>query len=553
MAFDPAFIREILRNPPFLIQFHRRYSHTSLIQDYRRRFFTLSEIEKAYSPGPSDFQTPSSPSHADVERRALDSFTKLQCSHGRCQVSRHLNSLSPSISPNARSENVRLNRLTPLTTPLVPCSPTPSLPSSPATPNTTRRVSLIPLLSASPPSAFHLTSPSVAFTRPDPNNGNVPHGLDHNTLLSSQTGSHVGLHENHTSKCIHDKQPFRVECMRIVATFLQPGAVKELPLDGIIRDTVVRDLTSSTHPDVFLTAYEEIYQMIEHTSLPRFLAFSTTNINRPKQLFWYLCGVLFLLTSVASAVAIITMVPDSNSSNRAWRLFALPWAWLGSMQIYAASMGFCNQVWSRNGVQLHAWELSEADEESKLFVEKIISNATHDGSSDRHAPHTTLVITPHSRPNVHTQPRSRSSCHTDSTVNATTNNVSSSVTHSEPWASQSHEFDEPLTPYPLPPRGATSTLDSQTVSVVAPFLSLDHEDDKTSDQKAPSREIREVYPESHHGTLACPPIFGPERVVQDARIKAAHGRVMNSIWLVGFVYVLVFSAVIFSVPSRIRS
>ncbi len=35
-----------------------------------------------------------------------------------------------------------------------------------------------------------------------------------------------------------------------MATFLQPGAVKELPLDEIIRDTVVRDLTSSTHPDV---------------------------------------------------------------------------------------------------------------------------------------------------------------------------------------------------------------------------------------------------------------------------------------------------------------
>lgn len=38
--------------------------------------------------------------------------------------------------------------------------------------------------------------------------------------------------------------------MRIVATFFQPAAVKELPLDEIIRDTVVRDLTSSTHPDV---------------------------------------------------------------------------------------------------------------------------------------------------------------------------------------------------------------------------------------------------------------------------------------------------------------
>lgn len=203
------------------------------------------------------------------------------------------------------------------------------------------------------------------------------------------------------------------------------------------------------------------------------------------------------------------------------------------------AFSFCNQVWSRNGVQLHAWELSEVDEESKIFVEKIISNATHDGSSDRH---TSLVITPRSHsnvPHVHPKPRSRSSCYTDSTINAATNNVSSSVTHSEPWASQPHEFDEPLTPYPLPQREASSTLDSLTISVVAPFLSHDHEDDKNGAQKIPSRQIREAYPESHEGSLARPPIFGPERVVQDARIKAAHGRVMNSVWLVGFVYVLV--------------
>ncbi|KAJ8474748.1 hypothetical protein ONZ45_g15845 [Pleurotus djamor] len=73
--------------------------------------------------------------------------------------------------------------------------------------------------------------------------------------------------------------------MRIVATFFQPGATKELSLDEIVRDTVVRDLVLNTHPDVFLPAYEEVYELVERTSLPRFLAFSTANINRPKQLF----------------------------------------------------------------------------------------------------------------------------------------------------------------------------------------------------------------------------------------------------------------------------
>ena len=45
-------------------------------------------------------------------------------------------------------------------------------------------------------------------------------------------------------------QPFREECLRIVATFLTPGAAKELPLDPVVRDTVIRELTWNTHPDI---------------------------------------------------------------------------------------------------------------------------------------------------------------------------------------------------------------------------------------------------------------------------------------------------------------
>ncbi|TFY57126.1 hypothetical protein EVJ58_g7213, partial [Rhodofomes roseus] len=45
-------------------------------------------------------------------------------------------------------------------------------------------------------------------------------------------------------------QPFKEECMRIVATFLRPGTAKELPLDAALRDTTIRDLTWNTHPDV---------------------------------------------------------------------------------------------------------------------------------------------------------------------------------------------------------------------------------------------------------------------------------------------------------------
>jgi hypothetical protein len=47
-----------------------------------------------------------------------------------------------------------------------------------------------------------------------------------------------------------EKQPFRLECMRVIETFLRPGAVKELSLDAMARDMIIRNLAHNTHPDV---------------------------------------------------------------------------------------------------------------------------------------------------------------------------------------------------------------------------------------------------------------------------------------------------------------
>jgi hypothetical protein len=42
----------------------------------------------------------------------------------------------------------------------------------------------------------------------------------------------------------------RKTCSRAVATFLSPNATKELPVDAIVRDTVIRNLAHDCHPDV---------------------------------------------------------------------------------------------------------------------------------------------------------------------------------------------------------------------------------------------------------------------------------------------------------------
>lgn len=45
-------------------------------------------------------------------------------------------------------------------------------------------------------------------------------------------------------------QPFRIETLQIVATFLRPNAKKELSLDADVRDELLRGLERTTHPDV---------------------------------------------------------------------------------------------------------------------------------------------------------------------------------------------------------------------------------------------------------------------------------------------------------------
>lgn len=54
---------------------------------------------------------------------------------------------------------------------------------------------------------------------------------------------------NFSMSDIAERQPFRQECMRIVTTFLQPGAAKELTLDAIVRDTCIKKFATNTHPD----------------------------------------------------------------------------------------------------------------------------------------------------------------------------------------------------------------------------------------------------------------------------------------------------------------
>lgn len=142
----------------------------------------------------------------------------------------------------------------------------------------------------------------------------------------------------------HDASPMRslrLECAHATATFLTPSSPEELMLDAEVREAVIRELTWSIHPDVFVSVYESVVEALESFSLPRFLEHASTNINSPKQIFWYSVGIVDMLLATTLAVLFIVLLPSgmTEASRRAWRLITVPLFSLGSMQAYSAWRG----------------------------------------------------------------------------------------------------------------------------------------------------------------------------------------------------------------------
>jgi hypothetical protein len=70
--------------------------------------------------------------------------------------------------------------------------------------------------------------------------------VNNGTPSARSSGDFVGISRH---RSLNDP-PFKDECMRVAATFLRPDSPKELNLDSMIKDAIIRDLAHSTHPDV---------------------------------------------------------------------------------------------------------------------------------------------------------------------------------------------------------------------------------------------------------------------------------------------------------------
>ncbi|WVW80010.1 hypothetical protein I302_101983 [Kwoniella bestiolae CBS 10118] len=162
------------------------------------------------------------------------------------------------------------------------------------------------------------------------------------------------------------QQPMREEAQRAFATFLRKGGSRELSISDELREYTKLCLAKSTAPEVFLPLYEEIYHTVETQSLPHFLQHATSNINRPKQVFWYMVGAADVGIGAVIYLLLTLLLPAHPFGHRAWRLFSIIFVSFGAMQAYSAYRGFCSQVWGRSHRQVRPWEMDDLDDEETL-------------------------------------------------------------------------------------------------------------------------------------------------------------------------------------------
>ncbi|TDL29970.1 hypothetical protein BD410DRAFT_823929 [Rickenella mellea] len=325
-------------------------------QDYRKRFLALPENIQRRSPPPRRADSRYHPTiPTDIDADARSSYYDVT-SPTQAHVDEKYNitrSYPPGLSLRG-NVNATSGDGIPLT-PISPTSPTSATPF--ATSFNLGR-------DREPPSPF---AQALDFAS---NLASLQASAAHANLASLQSTDHLdgrrnSLMERHAQMESFEPvdQPFREECMCVLATFLSPNSRKELLLDAVVRDTAIKNLVWTTHPDIFQTMYDSIYDLLQTVSLRRFLEFSTSNINRPKQLFWYTVGFSDLFIGIAIALSLIMALSTPPQASRAWRLFSVPF-------VYSAWRGMCTQVFGRDAVQLRVWEMEEADEEALAYFDE---------------------------------------------------------------------------------------------------------------------------------------------------------------------------------------
>ncbi|KAG8905270.1 hypothetical protein FRB99_000340 [Tulasnella sp. 403] len=550
--------------------------------DYCDRFRKLPVEQQHASPDPTLFAPREDSTAANTSTRvpATDADPDVDRSHW-------LGSLFARRRRNPRAQtpadNMRI---------VLPETPNPAVaPERPLSDMSLSSPLSVPASTPTTASSFRslLRSPASTITTPSP----TARFFKSTSRTSTQRASNLptpfspGFFETPRPSVAPEEQPFRDEALRVVATFMRPGqGRKELAIDESLRHEVFTDLALTTHPNVFAKAYKKTYDQLE-LSLQNFLDTQSANINFPKQIYWYCVGTTITCLSLAIAIIMIRLLPVINPHPphncrpflRGARLASVPFATMGAMQLYSAWRGFCSEVFGRGHTQLKAWEM-EDPAEAGVEMRKRKERADDAAPWMRGPPAVRLEDSDHSSNGSHrrrekdvedrpptTPTRSTKKPPVDdldliapfefsnSRSEAIPLDTLSSPIPSTSYANQARPIalDETLlsdSP-PSSPETRTQKTSNPPIRVTLDASPAVQESGATATRPVPTHEIVLVKPRRRKAEdgYARPPVFGPERVILDERIKRYHAALLlDMIWF-GFWYTVAFTAIVISVPG----
>ncbi|KAK1833180.1 fumble-domain-containing protein [Podospora conica] len=156
-------------------------------------------------------------------------------------------------------------------------------------------------------------------------------------------------------------QPFRHELDRVIATYLAPGAPRQLNLSDREQKAALHALAYTTHPSALGSVARTAEATLRRQAHPNFIRWSICNGNPPRVLFARVLGAGLIAAGLAAAV-VLTL----STRARGWRaLAALGWV-LGTATLVAAWKGMCVVLHGLHHRHVRPWELflAEGEEEA---------------------------------------------------------------------------------------------------------------------------------------------------------------------------------------------
>ncbi|KAK4168639.1 hypothetical protein QBC43DRAFT_284592 [Cladorrhinum sp. PSN259] len=153
-------------------------------------------------------------------------------------------------------------------------------------------------------------------------------------------------------------QPFRQELARVIATYIMPGAPRQLNLSDCEQKVTLRALSRTTHPSALRLVLNSVESTLRMQAHPNFIRWTICNGNPMRITFARGLGVGIILLSTAVAV-LLTL----SKAPRGYRAVpAIGWV-VGIATLVAAYKGMCVVLHGLHHQHVRPWELFVVDDD----------------------------------------------------------------------------------------------------------------------------------------------------------------------------------------------